>query len=52
MLENKFYSMPAKLLLRCEDNLKKYLEDDLNLFENCFELPLTKPINVEKQFNT
>ena len=41
--------MPANLPLKCEDNLKKYLEDDLNLFENRFELPLTKQINVRKQ---
>ena len=44
MLEGKFYSMPANFQLQFD-----YLEDDLKLFENSFELPLTTPINVKKQ---
>ena len=38
--------MTANLKLRFEDN---YLEDNLQLFENCFELHLTKPVNVREQ---
>ena len=41
--------LKSNLTLRFDSTLKNYLEDDLKLFKNFFELPLTIPINVRKQ---
>ena len=51
MLQSKFCLTSANSPLGIEDDLTKNLfEDDLTFSENCFELPITRPTNVTKQF--